>query len=125
MATVDYLLQLSSVPGNSKDPSHRGWIRIQSFSLGARGQPGVAPSFNDIHVTTDIDDLNYAALMLHAQNGQHIESARFDVWPPPGGDGYQYIFTDAVVANAQLSGRQVQFSLNFKAVQQRFLKRLR
>jgi type VI secretion system Hcp family effector len=114
-AENQYFLQISGIPGNSVDRSHKDWIDIESFSWGlttvtstSGGGSGVGKaSFSDLSWSQYVD-ISTPKWMLSVATGKHIPTVTLDV-TTLGGKGesvsfFQMIFTDTVGTALQVSG---------------------
>ena len=77
---ADYFLKIDGIPGESKDPRHRGEIELESFGWGEShlahaGATGAArPVIQDFHVVKHTDKAS-PLLMFAAASGEHVKSA--------------------------------------------------
>ena len=96
-ASVDYLLEIDGIKGESSDDKHREAIEIQSFSwgvsnsgtFGSGGGGGTGKvSFQDVHFTARISKAT-PQLLLACATGTHIREATITC-RKAGGDGTPY-----------------------------------
>ncbi|WP_295527169.1 type VI secretion system tube protein Hcp [Novosphingobium sp. Chol11] len=133
MALSDFILELDSVKGESKDEKFAGHVEIQSFSWGLsnagshdRGTGGGSGkgSFQDLHFAKYVD-LSSPTLALKCATGEHIAKAVLHV-RKAGGEQKEYYtvtLTDLIVSSFQASAGggdsnvMDQVSLNFAKIE--------
>jgi type VI secretion system secreted protein Hcp len=112
--TADYFLQITGVPGESKDSKHKDWIDIMSWSFGESNpgtlQAGGGAGAGKVHMS----DLNFMTRMSKASpklfvacaNGQHMKEAKL-VGVHSGRMQQEFLtwtFSDVLVSSYQTSG---------------------
>jgi type VI secretion system secreted protein Hcp len=114
MAAVDYFLKIDGIPGESRDPKHKGEIELESFSWGVAqtGSPGAGGGggagkvqVHDFHFVMTVNKAS-PKLFLACASGQHIKQATFV--GRKAGKGQQefllYKFTDVLISSYQTGG---------------------
>ncbi len=133
MAKLKFFLKLGWVQGGSKDPSHKDWIPISSFSFGDGSSPSSLGSgalkvnVTDAHFVAEAEDVNVSSLtaFLVAMK-PNLEPAKLDAMPEAvGGEGFQLQFFNPIMSILQQSGSHVSFTLNFSAMERRYLLKFR
>ena len=133
MASVDYFLKLTDIPGESMDSKHKGEIDIESWSwgetnsgshsFGGGGGAGKV-SMQDFHFTMKTNKAS-PKLFLHCATGTHIKETLLTC-RKAGKEQQEYLkikFSDALVSNYQIGGSAGdvvpvdQISLNFAKIE--------
>ena len=103
---ADYFLKIDGIPGESKDPRHRGEIELDSFSWGenhlahAGATSAASPAIQDFHVVKHTDKAS-PLLMLAAASGEHFKSAVLTARRPgTGPQGYLTITLSEVMVSS-------------------------
>jgi type VI secretion system secreted protein Hcp len=113
MAT-DYFLQISGIPGESRDDKHKDWIDVLSWSWGEEHPAAPATGsgagagkvrFQDFAFMTRISKAS-PALFLACASGQHLKEAKL-VARKAGKGQQEYLtwtFSDLLVTSYQTNG---------------------
>ncbi len=105
LKTVPYL-QLPGITGESKDDAHKGWIELESVSMGvhagggggaASGGRGTQQATHEIHVVKATDKSS-PYLMQAVANGRHFPTAEIDMGT------VRYVMKDVIISSLQHSG---------------------
>jgi type VI secretion system secreted protein Hcp len=112
-------LNIPSIPGESTDPNHLGWIDVLSWSLGATGSnsatacgatgasSGQGSQTQELTVVKNIDSAS-PALMQSNFVGRGLGTVTLDVTESlpkqTNADYLQYTFTDTIVSSVQWVG---------------------
>jgi type VI secretion system secreted protein Hcp len=104
-------IKISDIKGDSQDPSHFGWIAVESFSWGAvTGGAGNASARSDKPATSEITitkktDASSAVLMRASVQGQTFDQATLDMTDAAGKNYVSFQFRNVVVSHmSQFSG---------------------
>jgi type VI secretion system Hcp family effector len=115
LAAADAFLRIEGVEGQSMDPKHKGWIEVESYSLGAssasvlgKGASGGGAGKAGVHAfsITKTTDKVSAQLMLAAASGKHFKKVVLQI-RKPGGDLQPYLtytFGDVFITSFTPSG---------------------
>lgn len=111
---TDYFLQISGIPGESKDDKHKDWIDVLSWSWGethaaspatGSGAGAGKVQFEDFAFTSRLSKAS-PALFLACANGKHIKEAKLVA--RKAGKGQQefltWTFSDLLVTSYQTNG---------------------
>ena len=113
---ADYYLQITGVPGESKNAKHKDWIDVFGWSfgesnpgtLGAGGGAGAGKvQMQDFHFTTRMSKAS-PKLFLACANGQHMKEAKL-VGVHAGAMQQEYLtwtFSDVLVSSYQTNGSE-------------------
>jgi type VI secretion system secreted protein Hcp len=115
MASVDYLLRVQGIEGESADDRHRGWIDVDSWSWGAvnaapgPGGGGAAGrvSMQDLHVVLAVSRAS-PPLFLACASGKRLPEAKL-VALRAGERREEFLswtFSDVVVTSFQTGGAE-------------------
>ena len=126
---IDMYLKVEGAAGESQDSNHKDWIDILSYSWGATqtgtmsggGGGGAGKvSFNDLHVSTNLDKATPAILKTCA-SGKHLAEVKVSICKA-GGTQIEYttiVLKDVIVTAVQFSGsggsEQVHVDYSFQA----------
>jgi type VI secretion system secreted protein Hcp len=125
---VDFFLKLDSIPGESVDDKHKGWIQLQSFSWGASQVTSVAGTGGSGAGKADLSDFSVVKytdkattpLFKSLTTGGHIKTGTMEA-VKSGGAGKPFMkvdFEELFVTSHQISGaseipmENVSFSYN-------------
>ena len=111
---ADYFLQITGVPGESKDSKHKDWIDVFSWTFG-ESNPGTHATgggagagkvqMQDVHFMTRMSKAS-PKLFLACANGQHMKEAKL-VGVHGGAMQQEFLtwtFSDVLVSSYQTQG---------------------
>jgi type VI secretion system secreted protein Hcp len=111
----DYFLQISGIPGESRDDKHKDWIDVLSWSWGEThpGAPATGSGagagkvhFQDLAFTTRVSKAS-PALFLACASGQHIKEAKLVARKAASKGAQEYLtwtFSDLLVSSYETQG---------------------
>jgi len=114
----DAFLKISTIPGESTDDGHAGWIEIQSFAWGASQKSGGHASMTPAHAgqRVDIQDLSITKqldqaspkLFLSCCKGEEIPEVTLELCKAGGGKQkyMTYKLSKAIVSSYQPGGNK-------------------
>ena len=116
-AALNAYLKMDTIPGESTDPSHAGWIDIESWSWGAsrvmHGSAASAPAHCTSHSLNFVKRLDKASPLLSraALSGTPIPNVTLEI------NGERHMLQNVVIASvqqSQMDGRPAEsLTLNF------------
>ena len=105
LAQSKVFLQITSIPGNSTDPAHLGWIDAYAFSEGlSNAGGGGVPNIQDLNLTKGIDS---ASPPLHNACAlfTNLGTVNLEICPAAGGAcTYKIQLDNTMVSSTQSSG---------------------
>ena len=111
-ASAAWFLKIEGIQGDSIDPSHRGWVDVQSFTLGAQthqtigsasGAGAARASTAPIQITKTFDKAS-PALLTAASSGKHFPTAVLE-GTTPGGQVYMRMkLQNIFISSFQMGG---------------------
>jgi type VI secretion system secreted protein Hcp len=112
----DVFLKIGTVPGESTDSGHSGWVEVSSFSMGvsqaasgSRSDAGAASGgradFTDFAITKNVDKAT-PKLLLSCAKGEHIASVAVELCRATGDKTkyLEYKMSDVIISNVSSSG---------------------
>jgi type VI secretion system secreted protein Hcp len=112
----DAFLKIDGIDGESQDEKHKGWIEIESYSLGAhqpsagsRSSQGAATGqrvdLQDFSVVKVLDKTS-PKLFLHTCNGKHIKEVKLELCRATGDKAkyMEYKMEDVIVSSVRPGG---------------------
>lgn len=115
LAAVDSFIWFDGVPGEAKDPAHKGWFEIKDFSFGVENPATIGSAtggagsgkvkFNEFTVKKMTDKAS-PVLQQALATGRHFRTVKIQM-RKAGGDPNQftsYEFNDVAVTKAAWSG---------------------
>jgi type VI secretion system Hcp family effector len=101
-------IQIPTIPGDSVDPNHTGWITAYGLSSASSSPPaGGDPDHDEIHVLKGTDNAT-PPLLLALSQATNLGTVAIEVCRNPGGGGqecyYKLELQNTRVINLSLSG---------------------
>jgi type VI secretion system secreted protein Hcp len=131
-ASAAWFLKIEGVAGGSTDVAHKGWIELESFSLGAQssqtlatgqGLPAGKTTTGPLQVTKKSDPNDKSAPILYqaALTGRHFQKVILEATKSGGGQPYLRItMENCIVSSIQMAAGGDRptdsFSINFTKI---------